>query len=179
MKSSYHICYISLGSNIGDRFEFLQKAVKLIEDDKNIRLINASSVYETLPFGNVNQDNFLNAVIEIFTSLPPKNLLFRLKEIETEIGRNSTSKWGPREIDLDIILYEDFLIEDGELSLPHPGLYQRDFFLVPLIELNSKLREPKFGKGLDEILSHLEKRNIIQKVNKTLSFKEKSIEEKY
>lgn len=178
MKYSFHISYVALGSNKGDRFDYLQRAVKIIEDDENIRLLNTSSVYETSPFGNTEQENFLNAVIEIITSLTPRQLLYRLKEIEAEIGRTENEKWGPREIDLDIIFYEDFVINEDDLIIPHPGIYQRDFFIIPLLEINDKLRDSKTGKELSEFLNSLEEKNIIRKFDKTLSFKEKTIEEK-
>jgi 2-amino-4-hydroxy-6-hydroxymethyldihydropteridine diphosphokinase len=178
MKSSFHVCYIAAGSNKGNKFESIQKAVKFIEDDENIRLLNVSSVYETSPFGNVSQDNFYNAVIEIITSLPPIQLLNRLKEIEKEVGRTENIKWGPREIDLDIVLYEDFVIDEENIKIPHLGMYERDFFLIPLIELNDKILDPKSGKSLSELLNNISRNNIISKLSKPLSFKEKSFEEK-
>lgn len=173
MKSLFRVCYIALGSNKGDCFNYLQQAVKLIEDDSNIRLLNVSSVYETKPFGNLEQGNFLNSVVEILTLLSPQELLQRLKEIEMEVGRTESMKWGPREIDLDIILFEDFIIDELEILIPHPGVYERDFFLIPLLELNDKLSDPKSGVKFEEFLKRLKSKHIIKKLDKSLSFKEK------
>lgn len=178
MKTQFYVCYLSIGSNKGDKFNHLQKAVNLIEEDENIRLLNVSSVYETLPFGKTDQENFYNASIEILTLLNPTQLLNRLKEIESEVGRIENEKWGPREIDLDIIFYDDVVICEPELEIPHPGIYERDFFLVPLLELNEKLLDPKTGKFLTDFLNNLGSKNILSKLDKTLSFKERSIEEK-
>jgi len=178
MKSQFYVCYLSLGSNKNDKFSYLQKAVNLIEDDENIRLLNVSSVYETLPFGNVEQENFYNAAAEILTLLKPNQLLQRLKEIESEIGRSENEKWGPREIDLDIIFYDEIIIDEKELIIPHPGVYERDFFLIPLLELNDKLCDPKTDKCLSDFINELKSKKIIRKLDKTLSFKERSIEEK-
>lgn len=173
MKSSLRVCYLALGSNKGDRFNYLQKTVNLIEDDDNIRLLNISSVYETKPFGYIKQDNFLNAVIEIITQLPPEQLLKRLQEIEIQIGRTENVKWGPREIDIDIILYDDTKIIEQEIIIPHPGVYERDFFLIPLLELNNTLADPVSGKRLEEFIMELKDTYIITKLDKQLSFKEK------
>jgi 2-amino-4-hydroxy-6-hydroxymethyldihydropteridine diphosphokinase len=178
IKQSFYVCYIGMGSNKNDRFDNLQKAVNIIEEDKNIRLLNVSSVYETKPFGNEDQELFLNAGIEILTLFSPQKLLKRIKEIELEVGRKKSDKWGPREIDLDIILYEGLLIDKSDLIIPHPGIYERDFVLVPLLELNDKLLDPKSGRRLSEFLAQLSSKNIIGKLEKTLIFKEKSFEEK-
>jgi len=175
MKSQFYVCYLSMGSNKNDRFAYLQKAVNLIEDDENIRLLNVSSVYETLPFGNLTQENFYNTAVEILTLLDPIDLLKRLKEIESEIGRSENEKWGPREIDLDIIFYDDIVIDEKELIIPHPGVYERDFFLIPLLELNDKLCDPKTGKRLNDFINELKSKNIVKKLDKTLSYKERSI----
>lgn len=178
MKTQFYVCYLSIGSNKDDKFSYLQRAVNLIEEDENIRLLNVSSVYETLPFGKINQDNFYNAAIEILTLLNPFQLLQRLKEIEAEVGRTENEKWGPREIDLDIIFYDDVVLNEPEFELPHPGIYERDFFLIPLMELNDKILDPKTGKSLTDFLNRLQSKYIISKLDKTLSFKERSIEEK-
>ncbi len=175
MKSQFYVCYLSMGSNKNDRFAYLQKAVNLIEDDENIRLLNVSSVYETLPFGNLIQENFYNTAVEILTLLDPIDLLKRLKEIESEIGRSENEKWGPREIDLDIIFYDDIVIDEKELIIPHPGVYERDFFLIPLLELNDKLCDPKTGKRLNDFINELKSKKIVKKLDKTLSYKERSI----
>lgn len=177
MSSFSHLCYLALGSNIGDRFNFLQKAINFIEDDKDIQLIKISSVYETIPMGNLQHNNFFNAVIEVLTYLAPIELLTRLKDIETIIGRSSVEKWGPREIDIDILFYDNYVIDDVNLKIPHPGIYNRDFVLIPLKQLNDKLIDPKTGKPLLQIIGELKSKYIINKFEKQLShnFKEQYI----
>ena len=133
-------CYIGLGSNVGDRFEHLQRAVGLLEASPGIELVVASGVYETQPVGP-DQPDFLNAAVEIRTSLPARELLARLKEIETEIGRTpSEDRWGPREIDLDLLTYGDETIDEDDLIVPHPKMGERAFVLVPLAEIASDVR---------------------------------------
>ena len=178
MKNQFNVCYVAIGSNKKDKFDYLQKAVNLIEDDENIRLLNVASVFETSPFGKTDQENFYNSAIEILTFLNPHELLGRLKEIELQVGRTETDKWGPREIDLDLIFYDDFVIDEPELFIPHPGIYERDFYLIPLLELNDKLIDPKTGLYLTDFLGNIETKTIIRKLDKKLSFKERSIEEK-
>ncbi len=179
MKADFRVCYVAMGSNKNDKFAYLQKAVNIFEDDENIRLLNAASVFETIPFGNPNQENFYNSAVEILTMLKPRQLIERLKELESQIGRTENTKWGPREIDLDIIFYDDQIIDEPDLVIPHPGIYERDFFLIPLLELNDKLIDPKTGIYLTDFLNSLEIKTIIRKLDKTLSFKERTIEEKY
>lgn len=179
MKTPFQICYIALGSNKGNKFDNLQKAIKFLEDDKNIRLLNVASIYESKPYGGIYQDNFLNTAVEVLTSLDPFELLQQLKEIEVLIGRENLDKWGPREIDLDIIFYENFLIDNKILKIPHPDFHLRDFVLVPLIELNDKIFDPLSAKPITYFLDKLENSFILRKINKSLSFKEKLFEKKY
>lgn len=132
-------CYIGLGSNVGDRLEHLRRAASLLEATEGIDVVQASSVYETDPVGP-SQPDFLNAVVEVRTTLAARDLLARLKQIEAEVGRQPSERWGPREIDLDLLTYGDEMIESEDLTVPHPRMSQRAFVLVPLAEIASDVR---------------------------------------
>jgi 2-amino-4-hydroxy-6-hydroxymethyldihydropteridine diphosphokinase len=131
-------CYVGLGSNVGDRLEHLRHAVTLL-DSGGVEVVVASGVYETEPVGP-EQPDFLNAVVEVRTTLSAQDLLARLKEIESEVGRTPSGRWGPREIDLDLMTYGDESIEDDDLQVPHPRMGDRAFVLVPLAEIASDVR---------------------------------------
>ena len=128
------ICYLGLGSNVGDRAQHLKRARAALEA-RGARILRQSSVHETEPFGIVAQPRFLNQVLEVDWSGSPHELLTTAKAVEAEVGRSETFRWGPREIDVDILLFGDLVFEDGDLTIPHPGLAERDFVLVPLHEL--------------------------------------------
>jgi len=132
-------CYVGLGSNVGDRLQRLRHAVSLLDASEGIDVVASSSVYETDAIGPP-QPEFLNAVVEVRTSLGPRELLARLKEVEVEIGRTPSPRWGPREIDLDLLTYGDETIDDDELRVPHPRMSERAFVLVPLAEIASDVR---------------------------------------
>ena len=131
-------CYVGLGSNVGDRLEHLRRAVALL-DSGDVEVVVASGVYETEAVGP-EQPDFLNAVVEARTALSAHDLLARLKEIEAEIGRTPSERWGPREIDLDLLTYGDETIEEDDLQVPHPRMGERAFVLVPLAEIASDVR---------------------------------------
>ena len=132
-------CYVGLGSNVGERLQHLRHAVSLLDASEGIDVVASSSVYETDAIGPP-QPEFLNAVVEVRTSLGPRELLARLKEVEVEIGRTPSPRWGPREIDLDLLTYGDETIDDDELRVPHPRMSERAFVLVPLAEIASDVR---------------------------------------
>ena len=119
--------YIALGSNVGNRLETCQKAIACIKNLPNTSVTKQSSLIETTPIGVLNQPLFLNGVIEIETELSPLNLLSCLKEIERNLGRVPTQKWGPRTIDLDILTYGNLTMHTPELKLPHPEIKNRKF----------------------------------------------------
>lgn len=127
--------YLGLGSNIGDRYQYLHRAIELINNHSQIELKSKSSVYETKPFGYVEQPDFLNMVIAVNTTLKPEELLKYTQEIENLLGRKREIHWGPRIIDIDILLYGDKIIQTVELSIPHPFLTERLFVLIPLAEI--------------------------------------------
>jgi len=162
-----NIAYIGIGSNEGDRLANIKNAITLISKLNECKIEKVSSIYETLPFGKIDQQNFYNAVIKIRTEISVKDLFIALKEIENKIGRIQREKWGPREIDLDILLYNDLIISDEIITLPHKGLIYRDFVLVPLIEIEQEIIHPVFNKKLSEFIDLLETRNIINKFSES------------
>ena len=147
-----NIIYIGLGSNIGNKIGQLQLARELIEQIGDLEVIRASSLYLTSPWGNTEQEDFVNQVIEARTGLSALDLLYRLQEIEIKMGRQRNVKWGPRSIDLDILLYGDEIIDLPELKVPHPHMRERLFVLIPLQEINPELVFPEDGVKLKEVL---------------------------
>ncbi len=128
-------CYIGIGSNIGDRREYIESAIRELKKTKGVEFRRSSSIYETEPVGRIKQGKFLNGVLEIETELAPKELLERLNAIEKKLGRIRTVKNGPRTIDLDILYYgEERIAEDG-LIVPHPRISEREFVLKGLRQL--------------------------------------------
>ena len=156
--------YIGLGSNKGDKLEFIREAVKKIQEDENCNVTIASSVYETKPYGFKEQDNFLNAAIGITTGYSFNDLLLLLKKIESEIGRTKNSKWGPREIDLDLLFYNNLVYEDDRLTIPHKGVQNRDFVLVPLCEIAPELIHPALNIKICDIYIEESEKCIIGKI---------------
>ena len=129
--------FIGLGSNLGDRYRYLQRAVEMIDSHEQIELVSTSSIYETDPVGYTEQDPFLNMAIHVKTSLSAHALLDVLNEIEHELGRKREIKWGPRTLDLDILLYNRESINTEKLTVPHPRMLERAFVMVPLLEIES------------------------------------------
>lgn len=127
--------YLSLGSNMGDREENLKNAVRLISDITDTCVLKVSSIYETDPVGFTQQGSFLNMAVLINTTLSPLLLLEKLQEIETVLKRVRTIHWGPRTIDIDILLYEGVELKHKDLLIPHPRMFERSFVLVPLKEI--------------------------------------------
>ena len=127
------VCYLGIGSNLGNRTQNLKLVLRRIDNLKNTKLLKVSKIIETLPLGGpAHQGKFLNAALKIKTSLSPIALLKNLKEIEKELGRAKSVRWSPRPIDIDILLYNDTIIKSKELTIPHPRMMQRDFVLKPL-----------------------------------------------
>lgn len=129
------IAYLGIGSNIGDKRAYIQAAIEKISLAAGIKLLRVASLYETAPWGKEDQDWFLNTVAEIDTDLTPQMLLQELFKIEQELGRIRNIRWGPRTIDLDLLLYGEETIDSAELQVPHPRMAERAFVLVPLWEL--------------------------------------------
>ena len=145
------IAYIALGSNVGDRAENLRVAKEQIEAP-DLRVLRASSIYETAPRDVEDQPWFLNQVLECETDLFPRQLLARLQKIERDMGRKRRMAKGPREIDLDILLYGDAVVKAPELEIPHPRMAERRFVLEPLAELAPEKRHPGTRRTMREML---------------------------
>lgn len=136
IERSWHKAYIGAGSNMGDRAAYLKMAEEQLEKNEEIRNLRAAKVIETEPYGYLEQDQFLNTVYEIETLLEPDELLEVLQNIEKEAKRTREIHWGPRTLDLDILLYDHLVMEEETLILPHPEMQKRLFVLEPLCELN-------------------------------------------
>ena len=127
--------YLALGSNLGDRLETLQRSVELLDRRPGIEVVRSSRVYETDPVGPP-QPAYLNAVVEIRTDLEPHELLEGTQAVEEELGRVRAERWGPRTIDVDVLTFDERVIDETELVVPHPRMHERGFVLVPLGELD-------------------------------------------
>ena len=150
MADKQHIVFVALGTNLGRRAANLRAALAAFPP--TLRVLKASPVYETEPWGYADQPAFFNQVIQAETSLPPEDLLDRLKALEMRLGRQPTFRNGPRVIDLDVLLYDDLMIETGRLVVPHPGLAQRAFVLAPLADLVPDLVPPGMNLPVAELL---------------------------
>ncbi|HAD14856.1 MAG TPA: 2-amino-4-hydroxy-6-hydroxymethyldihydropteridine diphosphokinase [Saprospirales bacterium] len=159
-QKKYINVFLSIGSNIGDRMTNLRQALGLIE--KNIgKVAKKSHIYETQPWGEPNQDAFLNQVVMINTSLEPREMLEKITRIEREMGRERKEKWGPRIIDVDILFYGKRIIRDKGLEIPHPELHKRGFVLVPMMEIAPEFEHPILLKQIDELYMDCEDNNDV------------------
>jgi 2-amino-4-hydroxy-6-hydroxymethyldihydropteridine diphosphokinase len=149
------IAFIGIGSNVGNPAEACREAVGKVSESPGIRLIRCSSYYRTEPVGHKDQDWFINAVAEVRTHLSPRRLLEALKEIERQMGRTAGTKWGPRIIDLDLLLYGLEIHQEEGMVIPHPELHRRAFVLVPLCEIASYVIHPAFGVSMRGLMHRL------------------------
>ncbi len=143
---------ISLGSNLGDRQGLIHSALHALRGLPDSEGWKVSSLYETAPVGKTDQPRFFNAVVGMRTGLAARVLWKHLQRIERELGRVRTERWGPRKIDLDLILYGDQVIEEKDLVVPHPRYRERAFVLIPLLEIAPELTDPESGKRVREFL---------------------------
>lgn len=150
-----HIAYIGIGSNLGDKIRQCQRAISKVLKIPGHRLLAQSSLYRTQPLGYLEQDWFVNGVIKIETNLTPFELFNMLKEIEFKMGRKKTFPGGPRVIDLDLLFYDDQIIQTVELQIPHPRLIGRQFVLIPLMDIDPFLVHPILRKTVKELLSEI------------------------
>ena len=136
------LAYLGLGSNLGDRRANIDDAVRRLGETRGVTVTKVSSIYETKPVGGREQPDFLNAACEVATELSPRELLREAQRIEREMGRVRTVRWGPRNIDIDILLCGDAVIDEGDLTVPHPRLAAREFVLRPLAEIAPNVTHP-------------------------------------
>jgi 2-amino-4-hydroxy-6-hydroxymethyldihydropteridine diphosphokinase len=146
-----HIIYIALGSNIGDRLENLKQAVASLSPQMDVKA--KSHIYETLPWGYEDQPKFLNQVLKAQTYLEPEPLLKHIKRLEVALGRQVSFRNGPRLIDIDILFYDDLVLNTPILTLPHPRLHERGFVLLPLMDIAPDLVHPVTKKSVREMLA--------------------------
>ncbi len=149
-----HAAYIGIGSNLGNREKNCERAIRLLIEH-GITVTKRSSMIETEPWGVREQPKFINMAVEIGTELDPEGLLSIFKKIEEEIGRLPASRWGPRIIDLDILLYDDLIMETPDLVIPHPGMSEREFVLKPLAEIAPEKMHPVLKKSIKSLLMEL------------------------
>lgn len=149
-----HTAYIALGSNLGDRKANLEEAVKCVAA-AGIKVVKVSSWLETEPYGVTDQPMFMNGVMQVETDKTPLELLRTLLAIELDMGRVRKRRWGERNIDLDLLLYEDVIMTSKELNLPHPDMQNRDFVLIPLAEIAQNLMHPVLHKTIKQLLETL------------------------
>jgi len=168
-----YIAYLCLGSNRGDRLAYLQRALDKLQQDLDIVMVSA--VYETEPVEMESAELFYNAGVKIETELKPDDLLKVIKKIEHESGRAPYSHLKPREIDIDILMYENFVYHDKHLQVPHPKVTERKFALTVLNEIASDVRHPELNKTISELLMSCKDRSAVVRINSKLNITEQAL----
>jgi 2-amino-4-hydroxy-6-hydroxymethyldihydropteridine diphosphokinase len=154
-----HDIFLAIGTNLGDRLSNLRAALRSLPPD--VELVAVSRVYETPPWGYADQPAFLNMAVHARTRLSPESLLSKLKQAEVQIGREPGFRWGPRLIDLDILFYDDLVLDTPRLVIPHKRLHERAFVLVPLADIAPELVHPVLGKTVCELLLDVDATEIV------------------
>lgn len=150
--------YVAFGTNIGDKNKNIEKAIEMMKD-RGLKVIKMSQIYKTEPYGYTEQPEFLNGVLEVLTDLDAVNVLKILLEIEKDMGRVREFKWGPRIIDLDILFFNDEIIDEKDLKVPHPDMQNREFVLKPLCDIAPNFIHPVLKKSVKDMLLELELKN--------------------
>ena len=153
--------FIALGSNLGNPKEMVKNGILSIKNIGGVRILSESSLYETPPVGILNQPNFINAVVKIDSNLSPYELLNKLLKIENTAGRIRVNKNGPRTLDLDILLFDNLILNEKKLTIPHPRMHERLFVLLPLKDIDEAIVIPNHGAIID-IINKLNPENIIR-----------------
>ena len=156
------IAYIGLGSNLNDRTKNLNEAINMIEEASEIKILKRSRVYQTEPVGPKDQPDFLNMALEIETALSSLDLIDFLQGVERKMGRQRKKKWGPRNIDLDLLLYGDQVKNMAKLTLPHPRMHLRKFVLMPLAEIAKDRVHPTLKKTVAKLLEDLKEDSKVE-----------------
>ena len=151
----WHRAYLGLGSNLGDKKAYLDYAIQRLNEEKDCRVEKVSEYLVTEPYGGIEQDDFLNACLLLKTQMSPEELLEKLHEIEKEAHRERIVRWGPRTLDLDILLYDNLVMENEELIIPHIEMHMREFVLKPLSEIAPNIRHPIYKKTVSQLLKEL------------------------
>lgn len=146
------VVYLGLGSNMGDRMGYLRKAVRSLKETEDIRFVTVSPVYESESLGVVEQPPFLNAVVCIETFHSPEDLMLLTQAIERSLGRNGKGTGGPRTMDIDLLFYDDLIMNTPELTIPHPRIADRAFVLLPLSDIAPSFQHPVLGKTVVSLL---------------------------
>jgi 2-amino-4-hydroxy-6-hydroxymethyldihydropteridine diphosphokinase len=154
--------FLGIGSNLGERQNNLEEAKSLL----SLRILSESSLYETEPVGYLNQPWFLNAVIQVDQGLTARELLQRIQEVENRLGRKREIPKGPRVIDIDILFYNDLILNEPDLVIPHPAIQDRKFVLQPLAEIASQFEHPVLHKSIQQLLIHCLDRSVVRKMPK-------------
>lgn len=145
---------IAIGSNMGDRCAYIDAALEMMGERVG-KITAVSDVIETKAYGYTDQDDFLNLAVSVETGLDPRSLLRELNKIEEELNRVREIRWGPRTIDLDIIFYGDLIVDEEDLHIPHRDMYNRDFVLGPIAQIEPDIVDPRTGKSVVELLAEL------------------------
>jgi 2-amino-4-hydroxy-6-hydroxymethyldihydropteridine diphosphokinase len=164
LKSKTETAYIGLGSNLGDRVLVLTEALKSIGALPGTAVVQVSSLYETEAVGGVAEQDFVNGVAQIQTDLGPHDLIRELLNIEKHLGRVRFKKWGDRTCDLDLLVYNDIVLDDPECRIPHPEIPNRRFVLEPLCEIEPNLRLPRFLKTAEKLLKECQDEHWIHRI---------------
>ena len=154
-----HTIYLSLGSNLGDRRANLAEAIRRLAPQ--VRVTAESPIYETPPWGEENQPTFLNMAAKASTDLPPMGLRDYVKQVESDMGRVPSYRWGPRSIDIDILLYDDLTLDTPQLTIPHPRMHERGFVLVPLEAIAGRVMHPVLHLSVHELLQRVDTGGIV------------------
>ena len=161
-----HTIYLGLGTNLGDRLRNLQKAISSLSSVMTVTAV--SPIYQSDPWGVTDQPPFLNLCLQATTNLNPHTLLHYLKNLETELGRQKTIKWGPRLIDIDILFYDDKIVQTNNLTIPHPHMAERAFVIVPLADIAPNVYHPVFNKTIAELKTAVDQ-TTLHKIADTIS----------
>lgn len=155
IERGWHEAFVAFGSNLGDKEKFIDEAIEALSNLSQINIVAISDKIVTEPYGNVEQDVFLNGVMKIETLLPADELLQILQKVEEHAGRERKIHWGPRTLDLDIIFYDDDIISEDDLIVPHPDMKNRDFVLKPLMQIAPYKLHPVYRKTISDMYAEL------------------------